>query len=117
MKEKAGKQKAHLLSGLRSLAPHDRKDPITYVITLGATSMRAATIHVALGLLLAAPTAAWSVRTVRGLVASQRSLLPSAVRCCATEGEGAPVAYTPNPNPNPTRRLALGLTPVALSTL
>ena len=79
--------------------------------------MRAATIHVALGLLLAAPTAAWSVRTVRGLVASQRSLLPSAVRCCATEGEGAPVAYTPNPNPNPTRRLALGLTPVALSTL
>ena len=93
------------------------KRPITYVITLGATSMRAATIHVALGLLLAAPTAAWSVRTVRGLVASQRSLLPSAVRCCATEGEGAPVAYTPNPNPNPTRRLALGLTPVALSTL
>ena len=103
-----GTRHIHIRSGIH----------ITNVITLaGLTSMRAATIHVALGLLLAAPTAAWSVRTVRGLVASQRSLLPSAVRCCATEGEGAPVAYTPNPNPNPTRRLALGLTPVALSTL
>ena len=65
-----------------------------------ADAMRAA-IHL-LGLLLAAPTAAWSVRTVRGLAASQRSarLLPSAVRCCATEGEG--VAYAePKPKPEP----------------
>ena len=57
--------------------------------------MRSATaIHV-LALLLAPPTAAWSVQTVRGLAASQRSarFLPGAVRCCATEREGAPGAH------------------------